>query len=173
MSGHRARVVAAVERHLARRSPAGFFPVNALAPWVTMAGSGLHCAHCGAEARAPLPRAPGYGEAVERFLSLHRDCADPEGRVMGGRASERRQTVLDSGDGTTGGRTVSTPLRLLEQASAFLMEVAHERGLWPAVLHRWAERRGLSPEEAEDLRRVILRQRVQEAMAHHHRLARP
>ncbi len=65
-------------RPTAHRSPAGFYPVNVLAPWVTMAGSGLHCSHCDATGTAPLPRAPGYGAAVEAFLAQHRACADRE-----------------------------------------------------------------------------------------------
>lgn len=72
---HRARVVAAVERFSRRRSPAGFWPIDVRHPHVTVAGSSLHCAGCGEEGRAPLPRAGGYTAIVESFLAAHRRCA--------------------------------------------------------------------------------------------------
>jgi hypothetical protein len=73
---HRARVVAVGERFLARRAPAGHWPIDARWPWITVAGSSLACAGCQQEGRAPLPQALGYNEAVEGFLAQHRACAD-------------------------------------------------------------------------------------------------
>jgi hypothetical protein len=66
--------VAPGERHLAL---AGHFPISALFPWATVAGSSLHCAACGAEGRAPLPHdVANYNRVVEGFLQEHKACAD-------------------------------------------------------------------------------------------------
>ncbi len=60
--------------------PAGFYPVHAFWPWVSVAGSALHCAHCGAEGRAPSPREPGpYDVAVEAWLRRHKACPSSSG----------------------------------------------------------------------------------------------
>lgn len=77
---HRARVVAAVERHLARRCPPGFWPACELYKHVVMAGSSLACLACGAEGKTGvLPRdVSAYNGAVETFLQEHRTCADRE-----------------------------------------------------------------------------------------------
>ncbi len=76
MSDHRARARRAVERFVARRTPAGFWPINQLWPWATVAGCVLHCSRCGQEGRAPSPRDPGYDAAVEGFLGQHKACPD-------------------------------------------------------------------------------------------------
>lgn len=56
-------------------TPAGYHPIDIRYPHATVAGCGLHCSGCGAEARAPmLPRAPGYSGAVEAWLQQHRHC---------------------------------------------------------------------------------------------------
>ena len=62
-------------RATATRTPAGHWPIDARYPWATIAGSSLHCADCGAEGKAPLPREAGYSQAVESFLLQHRGCA--------------------------------------------------------------------------------------------------
>lgn len=60
-----------------RLSLAGHFPINALFPWVTMAGSALHCARCRAEGRAPLPRdVAAYNRVVEGFVAEHKTCQE-------------------------------------------------------------------------------------------------
>jgi hypothetical protein len=64
----------------ARRSPPGHWPIDARYPHVTVAGCSLHCAGCGTEGRAPLPRAPGYAAAVQAFLEAHKSL--PEGREV-------------------------------------------------------------------------------------------
>jgi len=71
---HRARVVAAVEKHLARQAPAGHWPLNQLYTWVVVAGSSLACTHCGVTGKAPLPSSGGYNAACELFLEQHRNC---------------------------------------------------------------------------------------------------
>ncbi len=77
---HRARVVAAVERHLARHAPAGHWPIDERWPFVRVAGSSLYCLRCNAAGRAPLPKESGYTEAVEAFLLEHKGCdAEREG----------------------------------------------------------------------------------------------
>ncbi len=60
------------------RPPAGSWPISELWPHVTMAGSGLHCAACGAQDIAPSPRSQGYGVAIESFLAQHKACAHLE-----------------------------------------------------------------------------------------------
>ena len=62
-------------------------------------------------------------------------------------------------------RTVSTPLGLLTLASEFLADVAHERGAWPGMLRRWGSARGLSDETIDELRQVLIRERVRRAIA--------
>ena len=75
-ASHRARVLAAVDRHLVRRCPPGFYPANELHKHVVMAGLEFACLACGAEAKTPmLPSQPGYNDAVEAWLSEHRRCA--------------------------------------------------------------------------------------------------
>jgi hypothetical protein len=54
--------------------PPGFWPIDARYPHVTVAGCSLHCARCGEEGRAPLPRAAGYGAVVTAFLAEHKGC---------------------------------------------------------------------------------------------------
>lgn len=82
---HRARVVAAVERHAARigRGPAGYFALTAQHPHVVGAGASLACLVCGATETAPIPRLhPGaYSQACERWIGKHKDCG------MGGKAA--------------------------------------------------------------------------------------
>ncbi len=73
---HRDRVVAAMERYARQHSPAGFWPINELYPWATVAGSCLHCARCATEGRAPSPRDRGYDAAVEAFLEAHKRCRE-------------------------------------------------------------------------------------------------
>lgn len=76
MNTHRARVMAAVERHLAGRSLAGHWPIDARYPWASVAGCSLHCSACGATGAAPLPRAGEavYNAALAAWLQRHRDC---------------------------------------------------------------------------------------------------
>ena len=64
-------------------------------------------------------------------------------------------------------RTVSTPLGLLTLASEFLAHVAHERGAWPEMLRRWGVAQGLSDEVIDELRQVLVRERVRRAIAWH------
>lgn len=59
---------------MSRLIPAGHFPINVLFPHVVVAGCSLVCGHCAATGRAPLPRAAGYGAALEAWLAEHRDC---------------------------------------------------------------------------------------------------
>ena len=71
---HRDRVVAAVGRYLARAG-AKSSPVNALVPWVGVAGCALSCARCETRSRAPLPRdVHTYNQAVKAFMARHLDC---------------------------------------------------------------------------------------------------
>lgn len=58
------------------RTPAGHYAVHAFYPWVTSAGTGLHCARCGVSARAPLPKAADYGAVVEGFVAEHKHCTE-------------------------------------------------------------------------------------------------
>ena len=58
------------------RTPAGHWPIDVRYPWATVAGCSLHCARCGQEGQAPLPRAQGYGAAVEAWATLHRRCTE-------------------------------------------------------------------------------------------------
>lgn len=50
-------------------------------------------------------------------------------------------------------------LRVLRFAAEFLADAAFERGPWPRLLALWSGARGLSEDEAAELRRVILRRR--------------
>ena len=65
------------------------------------------------------------------------------------------------------GITYSTPLRAVELAAQFIADTAGERGLWPAIFQRWAERRGLSEAEAREVRGVVQRERVMRAVERH------
>ena len=59
-------------------APAGYYELNALAPWIVGAGCVLLCLRCRLEAHAPIPRRDpaGYTRTCEAFLEEHRRCAD-------------------------------------------------------------------------------------------------
>ena len=56
------------------QTPAGFYPISALFPLVTVAGSALHCAACGAEGTTGvLPKdVAAYNAACEAWLRQHK-----------------------------------------------------------------------------------------------------
>ncbi len=77
MSDHRARTVAAVERHLDRTLP-GHYAIDIRFGWATVAGCSLFCGRCLATGRAPVPKADlaAYNAALGEWLAAHRECQE-------------------------------------------------------------------------------------------------
>ncbi len=63
--------------------------------------------------------------------------------------------------------SVSTPLHLLDLAAEFVADAAGERAPWPELLRRWGVARGLADEVIDQLRAVLVRERVARAASRH------
>jgi hypothetical protein len=64
-------------------------------------------------------------------------------------------------------RAGTVSLYLLDLAAEFVVDVAGERGAWPELLRRWGVARGLADEVIDQLRRVLIRERVARAASRH------